>query len=110
MPKDNTSTILRHDTDTDEGFLPSTGKSAIVPRPRKPRKEPSYKADDGRGRRSWKEVLADKPTDATKAVYIEERIAAAEDLIQEYLAALTPGARTIVLRDRPTLYRYVEDQ
>lgn len=64
---------------------------------------------EGKGKRSLEDMMASMATDATQASYAMERIASYEDNIAKVLKLCTEGALEIVLRDRPTLRRYVPD-
>jgi len=81
------------------------GESAIVV----PRRDRTPKGvNDGRGKRSVKEMLDSAPSDAHRATYAMERIAALEDQIVRVLDLCTKGAREIIFTQRKSLRHYYE--
>lgn len=116
MARDKREEVMRHDgvavvqrrpitqrnmvspARTGESFLGS-GESTVVQVKR-----------DRRGKRSIQEMLLSMPNDASRASYAMERIAAFEDQIARVLELCTPEARAIILRDRPSLKRYWNEE
>lgn len=86
------STFLS-DEDRKSGFVPAA----------------EAKKREGKGKRSLEDMIASMPSDSSQAAYGLERIAAFEDGIAKVLRLCTSGARTIILKERPTLHRYVDD-
>lgn len=80
--------------------------SAIVsvPRDRTPKG-----VNDGRGKRSVKDVLMSTPTPEGKAIYAMERLASLEDQMVKILELMGKEAREIVFKRRSWLKRYWED-
>ena len=91
------------DDDDADAFGTSTNQSSIVntPRDRAPKG-----VNDGRGKRSVKDVLLSQPNDAARAVYALERIASLEDQIVKILELCTPDAREIIFKSRKSLKQY----
>ncbi len=90
-----------HDADT-FGTTTSNvpGESAIVA----PKRDRTPKGvNDGRGKKSVKEMLDTMPTDAHRATYAMQRIAALEDQIVRVLDLCTKGAREIIFSQRKSL-------
>lgn len=65
---------------------------------------------EGKGKRSMEDMMASMPSDSSQAAYGLERIAAFEDGIAKVLRLCTPEARTLILKERPTLHRYMPDE
>lgn len=75
-----------------------------VPRDRAPKG-----VNDGRGKRSVKDVLLSTPTPEGKAIYAMERVASLEDQIAKILELSGPEAREIIFKRRASLKQYWEE-
>jgi len=94
--------MLRHEpaTDDDEESFVARRKSAIISRP----------AASGKGRRSLEDMMASQPNELAQSLYALERIAAQEDVIERILRLCSPEARELVLRKRPSLSRFLDEE
>lgn len=106
MPASKVVDTLRHEPSIDEAdFSPRKGrKSGVIVKPKpKPRKT-------GKGKRSVEDMIASMATDAAKANYALERIAALEDQIAKILLVCGPEARALVLKERKSLAKYAPEE
>ncbi len=114
MPRPKRDEVLRHETpteevyvnyhDDEEGFMSTpaeTRDSGVVVVPA---------AKRGRGKRSVEDMMASMPNEMTQSIYALERVAAAEDQIEKVLALCSPEALALVLKQRPSLRKYVKEQ
>lgn len=99
LPDDDADTF-----GTTTGVIPKD--STIVAAPKRDRTPKGV--NDGRGKRSVKDMLDSAPSDAHRATYAMERIAALEDQIVRMLDLCTKGAREIIFTQRKSLRHYYE--
>jgi hypothetical protein len=64
--------------------------------------------NDGRGKKSVKEMIDTAEHDAERATYSLKRIAALEDQIAKILELNTPGSRELIFTARKSLRHYFE--
>lgn len=108
MPIINRDTFLRYETkpEEEEGFVKTTAASV------RKRRESGVVATQepvkrGRGKRSVEDMMASMGNEVAQSKYALDRIAAIEDQIAKVLSLCTPQSRELVLKQRPSLRRYL---
>ena len=94
--------FLRHETNEDEdGFVTPTRESGVVSVPPPKR---------GKGKRSVEDMMASMPNSLAQSIYALERIASIEDQIAKVLSLCSPAARKLVLKQRPSMTKYLPEE
>jgi hypothetical protein len=96
-PEDNEETF---------GSVIPSKDSTIVATPKRDRTPKGV--NDGRGKRSVKDMIAEAPSHAHRATYVLERVAALEDQIARMLELCPPETREIIFSARKSLRHYFE--